>query len=118
VVSYGDDWVGPDLAPDTTNAVFRAVSDSLSAGPLPEFGSHDWLQLDKDDPRRFYATVRAALAWWSAQVFGPDPRPDRLVNQASKDVAAGADWPELIRQHRDNQRVLQYRAQHPYGDAA
>jgi hypothetical protein len=94
-MTYLDDRVGPDLDPDTTAAVFRAVSDALSAGPLPQFGSPDWVALDEWDVRRYQATIRAALSWWSERVFGPDPAPDRAMAAASKAVHA-AD-PELWR---------------------
>lgn len=89
-MAYGDDRVGPDLDPETRAAVFAALSEALTAGPLPQFGSHEWCQLDEWDVRRYHAALRAALAWWTAEVFGPDAGPDRLVNLASKDVA-GAD---------------------------
>jgi hypothetical protein len=98
-MTYGDDRVGPDLDTDTTDAVFRAVSDSLSAGPLPQFGSPDWVALDEWDVLRYHAVLRAALAWWTGQVFGPDPAPDRAMADASKAVQAAdpAVWRRVAR---------------------
>lgn len=104
---YGDAVVGPDLDSDTTAAVLRAVKGSLTAGPCPEFGSPEWAGLPVDDPRRAHACVRAALAWWSATVFGPGVPADVLDREfarrmagASRDVhrAAGPGlWSRLAR---------------------
>jgi hypothetical protein len=46
-------WAGPLLA------------EARQAGPLPTVGSHNWCRLADDDPRKWAAVVRAALAWVS-----------------------------------------------------
>jgi hypothetical protein len=95
----GDDRVARDLPVEVQEGVHRAVRESLIAGPLPEFGSFNWLQLDVDDPRRLHAIVRAALVWWSSQVFGsaiPEPVVVREISarmkSAAESVSAAYDW--------------------------
>jgi hypothetical protein len=115
---YGDDQVGPDLDVDTVIQVRHQTSKALRAGRLPQFGSPAWCALASDDPRKLYATIRAALVWWGDQVWSSEPRTyGGALAKASRDIAAGADWPALIRDHLEHQQVLK-RRRAGYGGAA
>lgn len=124
VVVHREDEAHSDLDPDTLLRVYDAVRRDLLVDGCPEFGSAAWVRLPKGDPRRDAATTRAALAWWTARVYGrglPADVVDRIVaarvNAASKDIAGAPDWPKLIRRHLEHQRVLRRRA-NGYGGAA
>jgi hypothetical protein len=89
-----DDQVHHDLDADTLAQLYAIVEPALSAGPLPEFGSSAWLELPNDDPRRAWATLRAALTWWTWAAFGMEI-PEMIIareitarmSAASKQVA-------------------------------
>lgn len=88
-----DDRAHADLDPDTLRAVYRRVEGYLLVDS-PEFGSYAWAQLDRSDPAWAAAVIKAALAWWTARVFG-DGGPAGARNEAAKAVHA-AD-PQLWR---------------------
>jgi len=58
--------VPTDRAPnDVRRWAEPLLTDAKHIGPIPMAGSPDWCRLADDDPRKWAAVVRAALAWVS-----------------------------------------------------
>lgn len=91
-----------DLDEETLDAVRKWAEPALLAGPLPAFGTAEWLELDPE--RQGYAAIRMALSAWTAHAFGagvPSEVLDRAVaarmGDASRAVQAAdpATWQAL-----------------------
>lgn len=117
-----DDRAHPDIPPEVVIAVYREVRPAFLVDDVPQFGSLAWTELPAGHPAREAATTRAALAWWSAEVFGNNITADAVntivaarLATVSKDIQ-GAD-PELWRRvARDRAaRVPQQRDRSHYG---
>lgn len=71
----------------------KAVVAQANVGPLPLAGTPAWMQLRDDDPRKLLAVAvdgeHHVLRTESAQV---------ALAEASRAVAAAADWPEVARE--------------------
>jgi hypothetical protein len=66
--------------------ILRYSSKALKMGDVPKFGSAQWAQLSNDDPKKWAAVIRAALAHWNL-----DSEAEAYA-QASRAISKGHDW--------------------------
>jgi hypothetical protein len=93
------------MAPSTVAAAsYDYVTPALTCGPVPTFGTAEWVALADDDPAKQAAVVRAALAHWGAT----QAQADNHV-QASHAISGAHDWAGLAARPTREQ-VLRYRA--------
>lgn len=77
--------------------VHRLVQPVLAAvESWPLVGSLEWCRLADDDPRK-WAAVLDGGQHWALRVEGHQ----RAFGEASKAVAAAADWPQVAREVRE-----------------
>jgi len=53
---------------EQAEALYRYVTPALTCGPIPVFGSTEWLKLAEQDPRKQAAVVRAAMVGWMVEL--------------------------------------------------
>ena len=75
-------------------------------GSCPILGTPAWVALPDDHPDKLEALLYAALYW----VLAEDTRQEQRAD-ASKDIAAAADWAGLASEH---QNLTTYRAARPW----
>ncbi len=76
-------------------AVFELVAPLLGDPHLIP-GSPEWCRLGDDDPRKWAALLWCAVYW----AITEDGRQEALA-EASRAVAASADWPQVAREIRE-----------------
>ena len=86
--------------------VYEFVAQLLtSVGSWPTAGTPEWVELAADDPRKLAAVMDAGVRW-SLRV---DTEQEQRA-QASRDVAAAADWSAVARDLRNHAAIRIRRA--------
>ena len=76
---------------DVLAAVHAFVAPFMKCGPVPVFGSTEWVALPDDDLGKFAAVVRAGVSWWHLDVFGaPAGWAERLDRHAAERLKSAA----------------------------
>jgi hypothetical protein len=79
-------YVTPSEA-EILQAILNYSQESLKMGDVPKFGSGRWAQLRDDDPAKYAAVIRAALAYWNVETQQTEARA-----QASRAISKALDW--------------------------
>lgn len=76
---------------EVAQALYHFMTPAMKLGDVPRFGTAEWVELADEDPRKYAAVIRAAMAHWGAALAA-----QQAHMEASQAIAAAED-----RQRRD-----------------